>query len=479
MTRRSETSRRHRAGGRREFAASLAAALLLLAGCRSEMYEQPRYEPLEPSSFFEDGKSSRPLVAGTVPREDVRGAPPQGADEDVFYTGWDKGRLAETVPFPLDRAQLEALLERGQERYRIYCVPCHAESGDGRGMIVRRGFNPPPPYYSAGAAQAADRPLLRRHDPRLRHHVFLREPDPAARPLGHRGVYPRAPAQPACAGLRAAARRIARNSPTELARTRAGGPSHERRPRGEHARRTVARAWTASRGCRSSSGVAGLAVSAAGCLFWPGSFFHAYLVGYVFWVGITLGCLGLTMLHHLVGGGWGLPIRRPMESAGVTLLPLAIFFLPIALNLPRLYEWAVPEVVEKDAVLQAKSTYLNDRLLPGPHRRLLRRLDRPGTLARPAVRRAGPPRRSRAESMAGLDGRPGADPPVPDGLVRGDRLDDDARAALGLVDLRRHGGRRPGSGHAGDAGRDRRADVRPPADGPRRSRPDGCTTWAT
>ncbi len=107
-------------------------------------------------------------------------------------------------------------------------------------------------------------------------------------------------------------------------------------------------------------GVAGLAVSAAGYLFWPGSFFHGYLVGYVFWVGITLGCLGLTMLHHLVGGGWGLPIRRPMESAGVTLLPLAIFFLPIALNLPRLYEWAVPEVVKKDAVLQAKSTYLND-----------------------------------------------------------------------------------------------------------------------
>jgi Cytochrome C oxidase, cbb3-type, subunit III len=62
----------------------------------------------------------------------------------VFYTGWDKGKLAEIVPFPVDRV----LLERGQERYRIFCVPCHAESGDGRGMIVRRGFNPPPPYYS-------------------------------------------------------------------------------------------------------------------------------------------------------------------------------------------------------------------------------------------------------------------------------------------------------------------------------------------
>jgi hypothetical protein len=105
--------------------------------------------------------------------------------------------------------------------------------------------------------------------------------------------------------------------------------------------------------------VAGLVVCAAAWLLWPGSFFHAYLVGYVFWIGISLGCLGLTMLHHLVGGGWGLPIRRPMESAGVTLLPLAILFLPIAIGLPRLYEWARPEEVEHDAILQAKSTYLN------------------------------------------------------------------------------------------------------------------------
>jgi hypothetical protein len=124
--------------------AGLAVALLLLAGCRNEMYEQARYEPLEPSSFFDDGNSARPMVPGTVPREDARGAPPKGVSEEVFYTGWDKGKLAETVPFPVDRA----VLERGQERYRIFCVPCHAESGDGRGMIVRRGFNPPPPYYS-------------------------------------------------------------------------------------------------------------------------------------------------------------------------------------------------------------------------------------------------------------------------------------------------------------------------------------------
>ncbi len=67
-----------------------------------------------------------------------------GASEDVFYTGWDKGRLAEEVPFPVDKA----LLERGKERFEIYCMPCHGQSGDGRGIIVRRGFHQPPPYYS-------------------------------------------------------------------------------------------------------------------------------------------------------------------------------------------------------------------------------------------------------------------------------------------------------------------------------------------
>ena len=127
-----------------EFAGLLGIVLLSLTGCRSEMYEQPRYEPLEPSSFFEDGSSSRPLVAGTVARDDPRGGPPAGVPDEVFYTGWSQGKLAETIPFQVDRP----VLERGQERFRIYCTPCHGELGDGRGMIVRRGFNPPPQYAS-------------------------------------------------------------------------------------------------------------------------------------------------------------------------------------------------------------------------------------------------------------------------------------------------------------------------------------------
>ena len=75
-----------------EFAAIMAVALLVLAGCRSEMYDQPRYEPFEPSEFFDDGTSARPLVAGTVPRDDPRSAR-RRCPEEVFYTGKSQGKL--------------------------------------------------------------------------------------------------------------------------------------------------------------------------------------------------------------------------------------------------------------------------------------------------------------------------------------------------------------------------------------------------
>ena len=131
------------------------------------MYDQPRYEPYEASDFFDDGTSARPLVAGTVPRRDPRD---QGKwSEELFTTGKTAGKLAETLPFEVDRA----VLERGQDRFRIFCTPCHGELGDGRGMIVQRGFNPPPIVSYRRAAQETGRPLLRRDDPRLRNDVFL------------------------------------------------------------------------------------------------------------------------------------------------------------------------------------------------------------------------------------------------------------------------------------------------------------------
>jgi hypothetical protein len=88
-------------------------------------------------------------------------------------------------------------------------------------------------------------------------------------------------------------------------------------------------------------------------------FFRSYLLAYLYWVSIALGCLGIVMLHHLVGGGWGLMIRRLLESATRTLLPLAALFIPVLFGLSRLYLWAQPATVAADPVLIKKQGYLN------------------------------------------------------------------------------------------------------------------------
>jgi hypothetical protein len=107
------------------------------------------------------------------------------------------------------------------------------------------------------------------------------------------------------------------------------------------------------------AGAIGLALSFGGLLIWPRQFFPSYLVGFLFWVGIAQGCVGLAMLHHLVGGQWGLPIRRPLEAGAMTLLPLAVLFLPLVSGLSTLYPWARPEEVQLDAELHHKNVYLN------------------------------------------------------------------------------------------------------------------------
>jgi hypothetical protein len=114
----------------------IALGLILMAGCRQDMHDQPRYEPLEPSTFFPDGRSARPLVEGTVARGYLR-------LDELLYTGKVDGELSETMPFPVTRE----LLERGQERYSIYCTPCHDHVGNGQGMIVQRGLRPPPSFH--------------------------------------------------------------------------------------------------------------------------------------------------------------------------------------------------------------------------------------------------------------------------------------------------------------------------------------------
>lgn len=117
-----------------------ATLLLLLAageGCRLDMHDAPKYEPLEQSDFFADRQASRPLVQGTVARGYLR-------QDKLLYTGKIDGDFAPLFPFPIT----EEILLRGQERYNIYCSPCHGRTGNGRGMIVQRGLKQPESYHS-------------------------------------------------------------------------------------------------------------------------------------------------------------------------------------------------------------------------------------------------------------------------------------------------------------------------------------------
>jgi mono/diheme cytochrome c family protein len=117
-------------------AIAVAAACLALAGCRQDMHDAPSYDPLQATDFFANGAASRPLVPNTVARGQLR------ADEFLF-TGKINGQVANEFPMPVTRQ----VLDRGQERFNVYCSPCHGRTGEGNGMVVQRGFRQPPSYH--------------------------------------------------------------------------------------------------------------------------------------------------------------------------------------------------------------------------------------------------------------------------------------------------------------------------------------------
>jgi mono/diheme cytochrome c family protein len=107
-----------------------------LAACRQDMHDAPRYEPLEASTFFTDGGSSRMLVANTVARGQLR-------EDEHLYTGKVAGQLVAEFPMPVTADTMA----RGRERFDVFCAPCHGRTGEGAGVIVLRGFRRPPSYY--------------------------------------------------------------------------------------------------------------------------------------------------------------------------------------------------------------------------------------------------------------------------------------------------------------------------------------------
>ena len=137
----------------------LLLLILIVSGCyqgrpskdepihlNPNMDNQPKYRPQAQSNFFEDGSTMRLPVEGTVARGDLR-------EDSEYYTGKnDRGDFIKVAPVNITMA----LLKRGQERYNIYCSPCHSRVGDGRGIIVEKGMLPPPTFHSDSVRAYAD-----------------------------------------------------------------------------------------------------------------------------------------------------------------------------------------------------------------------------------------------------------------------------------------------------------------------------------
>ena len=118
--------------------------MTVLSACRLDMQVQPKQNPLSRSDFFADQRSERPPVEGTVARGQLR-------EDSYFYTGRTGSGPGNYMPFPVTKE----VLERGRERYNIYCAPCHSRVGDGNGFIPSRGFSRKPPSYHIERLQKA------------------------------------------------------------------------------------------------------------------------------------------------------------------------------------------------------------------------------------------------------------------------------------------------------------------------------------
>ncbi len=114
----------------------LTLCIFFVAGCYQQMANQPKLNPLDPSDFFANGSSAQTLVPDTVARGQLQ-------DDTLLFTGKVNGQDSTVFPYPVTRE----MVQRGQQRFNVYCAPCHAETGQGNGMIVQRGYSPPPSFH--------------------------------------------------------------------------------------------------------------------------------------------------------------------------------------------------------------------------------------------------------------------------------------------------------------------------------------------
>lgn len=119
------------------YTGSLFLSTCFTLSCRQDMHDQPKYKPLQKSTFFGDYRASRPLIEGTIAQGKLK-------IDEHFHTGKKGGKFLNTLPFPTT----EKMLIRGQSKYDIFCSPCHDRAGTGKGIIVQKGFPPPPSLHT-------------------------------------------------------------------------------------------------------------------------------------------------------------------------------------------------------------------------------------------------------------------------------------------------------------------------------------------
>ena len=124
--------------------AALLATALLVSSCRRDMQDQPRFRPFRPTTFFGDGRSQRPRVAGTVARGELE-------EDELLYRGTLGGKPADVFPYPVTAE----ILARGRDRYDIFCSACHGRVGDGDGTVVERGMRRPASFQAERLIQAS------------------------------------------------------------------------------------------------------------------------------------------------------------------------------------------------------------------------------------------------------------------------------------------------------------------------------------
>jgi hypothetical protein len=184
-TKQSRVAHPSHALSRRVGCAAAMAAMLVLAGCRQDMQNQPKFYPQRGTTLFADGRSRarrwRTPWAATSCMRTPTSTPASRA-----------ARRATACPSRSPPPRMQ----RGQERYNIYCTPCHSRVGNGDGMIVQRGYRPAGNFHTDRLRKRSAGPLLRGHHQRLWRHAGLLRAGHSGRPLGRRGIHPRAAAQP-------------------------------------------------------------------------------------------------------------------------------------------------------------------------------------------------------------------------------------------------------------------------------------------